>query len=153
MNPIARVDQNGNILEKYVYGIRSNIPEYIIKDDSNGSLPNNIKFDEHGIPTGTTIGFNINSKDYSLAHEIWHSYASDKGITDYGKILGEGEWVPSKYGEDGYYINSELPQSEINAVEFENLARKNPRFSYDYNGKINFPINAFKQVYLKCECP
>ena len=35
MNPIARVDQSGNILEKYVYGIRSNIPEYIIKDGRN----------------------------------------------------------------------------------------------------------------------
>jgi len=33
LNPIAKVDESGNIVEYYVYGLKSNIPEYVVKDN------------------------------------------------------------------------------------------------------------------------
>jgi len=33
LNPIAKVDEEGNIIESYVYGLKSNIPEYVVKDN------------------------------------------------------------------------------------------------------------------------
>jgi len=33
LNPIAKVDESGNIIEYYVYGLKSNIPEYVVKDN------------------------------------------------------------------------------------------------------------------------
>jgi len=66
LNPIAKVDENGTILETYVYGLKSNIPEYVIKGqqkykiisnhlgspvivlDSNNNIVKKIKYDTFG---------------------------------------------------------------------------------------------------------
>jgi RHS repeat-associated protein len=41
LNPIAKVDEAGNIVEQYVYGLKSNIPEYIIKDGKKYKIVSN----------------------------------------------------------------------------------------------------------------
>jgi RHS repeat-associated protein len=41
LNPIAKVDESGNIVEQYVYGLKSNIPEYIIKDGKKYKIISN----------------------------------------------------------------------------------------------------------------
>jgi len=41
LNPIAKVDVNGNILEQYIYGMKSNVPEYIIKGNKNYKIISN----------------------------------------------------------------------------------------------------------------
>jgi RHS repeat-associated protein len=41
LNPIAKVDESGNIIESYIYGLKSNIPEYLIKDGKKYKIISN----------------------------------------------------------------------------------------------------------------
>ncbi len=34
MNPVAELDSSGNVITRYVYGTKSNIPNYIVKGDT-----------------------------------------------------------------------------------------------------------------------
>jgi len=50
LNPLAKVDEGGNVIEQYVYGMRSNIPEYLIK----GGIKYRIISDHLGSPIAVT---------------------------------------------------------------------------------------------------
>jgi hypothetical protein len=41
LNPIAKVDESGNIVEQYVYGLKNNVPEYLIKDNKKYKIISN----------------------------------------------------------------------------------------------------------------
>ena len=41
LNPIAKVDKTGNMIEKYIYGLKSYIPEYLIKEGKKYKIVSN----------------------------------------------------------------------------------------------------------------
>jgi len=78
LNPVAKVDADGNLVEQYVYGSKINIPDYIIRDGekysvisdhlgsprlvvkvSDGSVMQKMNYSEFGVMTNvfTALGF------------------------------------------------------------------------------------------------
>ena len=37
LNPVATVDASGNVLQRFVYGTRINVPDYVVAGESPGS--------------------------------------------------------------------------------------------------------------------
>jgi YD repeat-containing protein len=122
LNPIAKVDEAGNILESYVYGLKSNIPEYIIKDNkkykiisnylgspieiaeaSMGALPVlQIKYDSFGNILEQNGNFDL---PFGFAGGIWDK---ETKLTRFG----EGALKTHRNGNDAFRVSELLKPAE-----------------------------------------
>ncbi|MDP3980321.1 MAG: RHS repeat-associated core domain-containing protein, partial [Chlamydiota bacterium] len=106
LNPIAEVDGNGNVLSIFVYGSKSNIPDYLIKNDTtyriisdhlgspqlvvsttDGSIIQKMEYDEFGrVIVDTNPGF----QPFGFAGGIYdiHTKLVRFGARDYDPEIG-----------------------------------------------------------------
>ena len=99
LNPVAELDSANNIVARFVYGTRANVPEYLIKDGNtyriisdhlgsvrlvvniaDGTIAQRIDYNEYGVElVNTNIGFQPFSYAGGLSDEqtrisqIWSS--------------------------------------------------------------------------------
>ena len=106
LNPIAELDGSGNVVSRFIYGTRSNVPDYMIKggvtyriisdhlgsprlvvNASDGSIVQRLDYDEFGnITKDTNPGFQpfgfaggINDSDTRLTHIGARDYDAETG--------------------------------------------------------------------------
>lgn len=145
LNPIAELDGNGNIISRFVYGSKSNVPDYMIKNNvtyriisnhlgspilvvntTDGSIIQQMDYDEFGkVINDTNPGF----QPFGFAGGLYdqHTQLTRFGARDYDAQTGR--WTnkdPIRFeGEDtnlyGYVVND-------------------PVNYYDLNGNIPIPI-------------
>ena len=127
LNPIAKIDNNGAITEKYIYGLRSNIPEYVIQGNDKFKIISNhlgspvrvvnlrsqevvksIKYDTFGNIVEESGSFEI---PFRFAGGIWD--ADTKlirfGVRDYNSLTGR--WLSKEPlgfgGARNFYVYAE----------------------------------------------
>ena len=106
LNPIAELDQNGNIVSRFVYGSRANVPDYMVKggntyriisnhlgspilviDTTDGSITQKLEYDAFGnIINDTNPGF----QPFGFAGGIYdqHTQLTRFGARDYDASIG-----------------------------------------------------------------
>jgi len=109
LNPIAKVDADGNLIERYVYGSKGNIPDYIIRDGekysivsdhlgsprlvvkvSDGSVVQKINYNEFGVMTNKFTALGFDKIPFGFAGGIYdvHTKLVRFGARDYSAKTG-----------------------------------------------------------------
>jgi len=165
LNPIAKVDADGNLIERYVYGSKGNIPDYIIRDGekysivsdhlgsprlvvkvSDGSVVQKINYSEFGVMTNKFTALGFDKIPFGFAGGIYdvHTGFIRLGTRDLDAIVSR--WTNKDYirfdGKTGNlyeYVNND----PINFVDFDGKARIGRR---PLNMKY-LPFNGRGQLY------
>jgi len=109
LNPVAKVDEDGNIIEQYVYATKFSIPDYMIRDGekysiisdylgsprlvvkvSDGSIMQKISYNEFGVVKDefTAPGFDKIPFGYAGGIDDKHTGLIRFGARDYGPETG-----------------------------------------------------------------
>lgn len=117
LNPVAELDGNNQIVNRFVYGSRSNVPDYLIKggqtyrividqlgsvrlviDSQTGAIAQRIDYDEYGI---VTLDTNPGFQPFGFAGGLYdqHTKLTRFGARDYDALTGR--WTakdPIRFG-------------------------------------------------------
>ena len=141
-NPVAELDAAGNLVARFVYGTRANVPDYMVKggstyrilsdhigsvrlvvDASTGTVAQRIDYDEFGnITQDTNPGF----QPFGFAGGI---YDPDTGLTRFGARDYEpvvGRWTtkdPIRF-DGGFNLYGYVLNDPVNLIDVDGLIPK-----------------------------
>jgi len=145
LNPIAELDGSGNIRSRFVYGSKSNVPDYMIKNNvtyriisnhlgspilvvntTDGSITQQMDYDEFGNVTNDT---NPGFQPFGFAGGLYdqHTQLTRFGARDYD-------------AQTGRWTNKDPIRFEGGDTNLYGYVVNDPVNYYDLNGNIPIPI-------------
>ena len=168
LNPLAELDSNNNVVMRFVYGTKINVPDYIIKGDStykvitdhlgsarlivnseSGNLAQQIEYDEYGNVLGQTGSFDI---PFGFAGGLYDEQTElvRFGARDYDALTGRwtakdpilfGGGVSNLYE---YCVNDPINYLDNSGLQFV-AGPESRNFYFMTNGFSNEQRNSFNK--------
>lgn len=101
LRPVAEVDSEGEVLTRYVYGLRPNVPEYLVRGDSTYRLV----LDERGsvrMVVNAASGSVASSFEYDVWGNVTHSFHPEFQPFGYGGGLRDDATGLVRFGARDY---------------------------------------------------
>jgi RHS repeat-associated protein len=153
LNPVAELDENGDIVSRFIYGSKVNVPDYMVKDGityriisnhlgsprlvvnaSDGSVAQQIDYDEWGdITNDTNPGF----QPFGFAGGVFDQDAklTRFGARDYDTVVGR--WVskdPLGFAGEDSNLFGYVENDPVNWIDPQGLAKSKTPDGYGTSG-------------------